>query len=152
MNIKRSTGRASGEGDDVNITPVMNLFLVLIPFLLLTAEFVRIAVLELNLPSTAQSSVSNKKENDKKLIIILLGIDDKGFTLKVPRLRIAPIPKKGEQFQYEKLAAALKQIKGRYPDTEEITIQPVDEISYQTIVNVMDACRDNGFPNISISG
>ncbi len=152
MNIKRSTGRANSEGDDVNITPVMNLFLVLIPFLLLTAEFVRIAVLELNLPSTAQSSVSNKKENDKKMILIMLAIDEKGFTIKGTKLRIPPIPKSKGQFQYDKLAASLQQIKNRYPDTEEITIQPVDDISYQTIVNVMDACRDNGFPNISISG
>ena len=54
MNLKQSVKRRlrghAGE-TDVNLTAVMNIFLILIPFLLLTAPFMRIAVLELTLPS-----------------------------------------------------------------------------------------------------
>lgn len=138
-------------GDDVNITPVMNLFLVLVPFLLLTTEFVRIAVLELSLPSQNQAS-QQQKMSDKPPILILLAIDENGFELKAPNMRFEKIAKRGKKFQLEKLADDLKKIKARYRDTEEITIQPVETILYQTIVDVMDTCRDNGFPNISVSG
>jgi biopolymer transport protein ExbD len=137
--------------DDVNITPVMNLFLVLVPFLLLTTEFVRIAVLELSLPSQNQST--NQQEMSKKPpILILLAIDEDGFEIKAPSMRIDKIPRKARTFQIDLLARELQKIKTRYRDTEEITIQPVETILYETIVDVMDACRDNGFPNISVSG
>lgn len=138
-------------GDDVNITPVMNLFLVLVPFLLLTTEFVRIAVLELSLPSQNQSSTQQEKSK-KPPILVLLAIDETGFEIKAPGMRFDKIPRRANQFQFELLAQELLRIKAKYADTEEITIQPVEAILYDTIVDVMDTCRDTGFPNISVSG
>ncbi|MCA9743534.1 MAG: biopolymer transporter ExbD [Deferribacteres bacterium] len=137
--------------DDVNITPVMNLFLVLVPFLLLTTEFVRIAVLELSLPSQNQSS-SRQEKSQKPPILVLLAIDDSGFEIKAPGMRFEKILRQGTNFQFSTLARELKRIKAQYGDTEEITIQPSEAILYDTIVDVMDTCRDNGFPNISVSG
>lgn len=138
-------------GDDVNITPVMNLFLVLVPFLLLTTEFVRIAVLELSLPSQNQSSGPQQLSN-KSHILILLAIDESGFEIKAPNMPFEKIPRKARKFQFKVLARDLQKIKARYADTEEITIQPEETILYDTIIDVMDTCRDNGFPNISVSG
>lgn len=152
MNFSRNgkNGRQRN-ADDVNITPVMNLFLVLVPFLLLTTEFVRIAVLELSLPSQNQST-SSQEMSKKPAILILLAIDENGFEIKAPNMKIDKIPKKARQFQTDLLARELQKIKAQYRDTEEITIQPEETILYETIVDVMDACRDNGFPNISVSG
>ncbi len=151
MNLKKASRRDRGTGDDVNITPVMNLFLVLVPFLLLTAVFVRIAVLELSLPSLSQQSQAAPKP-DKPIVIILLAINKDGFELKAPAMKFQPIPLKNESYQFDVLRKNLERIKARYPDTEEITIQPGDDVLYEIIVKVMDACRESGFPNISISG
>ena len=152
MNLGRNgkVGRQRNS-DDVNITPVMNLFLVLVPFLLLTTEFVRIAVLELSLPSQSQLSKQQNK-SQKPPILILLAINENGFEIKAPKMSFDKIPKSANKFAFKRLANELKKIKARYGDTEEITIQPDEVIMYETIVDVMDACRDNGFPNISVSG
>lgn len=138
--------------DDVNITPVLNLFLVLVPFLLLTTEFVHIAVLELSLPSLNQSQSSSSANQQKPPILILLAIDEDGFEIVAPKMQLPKIPKKAKTYQLKTLAGELKKIKARYQTTEEITIQPKETILYETIVDVMDTCRDNGFPNISVSG
>ncbi len=151
MNYRRSSAK-SGRGDDeVNITPVMNLFLVLIPFLLLTAEFVRIAVLELNLPSAAAMPQQPKKKSNKPLVLIMLRIEDNQIRIKAPRIN-GMVKKNGADYQFDKLVQELKKLKKSFPDIREVTVQPTDNIKYDTIVHVMDACRDNGFPNVSISG
>ena len=152
MNLKKSMGRRRGQADDVNITPVMNLFLVLVPFLLLTAVFVRIAVLELTLPSLSQRTQRPEREPQKPIVVILLAITQDGFQLKAPAMKFKPIRLKNDTYQFDLLREKLKEIKARYPDTEEITIQPADNVLYEIIVKVMDACRETGFPNISISG
>lgn len=150
MNLRGSrNGRRSG--DDVNITPVMNLFLVLVPFLLLTTEFVRIAVLELALPSQNQTETRDDRPQ-RPPILILLAIDEDGIEIKAPNMQLPKIVANGKEQQFAQLEEQLRAIKARYQETEEITIQPVETILYETIVHIMDRCRDNGFPNISVSG
>jgi biopolymer transport protein ExbD len=53
---------------ELNITAFMNLMVILVPFLLITAVFSRLAVLELNLPS-AQSEASEPDEPEFQLEI-----------------------------------------------------------------------------------
>jgi len=81
MNLKRSLGRERNVKDaDVNIIPVMNIFLLLIPFLLLTAAFVRLAVVELSLPSLSKNRTRQIQELDrKKLVLVILAVKEKGF-------------------------------------------------------------------------
>ena len=53
--IRRRRGgrRYDGESTELNITAFMNLMVILVPFLLITAVFSRLAVLELNLPGSS---------------------------------------------------------------------------------------------------
>ena len=55
----RGRKRRHKETAELNITAFMNLMVILVPFLLITAVFSRLAVLELNLPS-GQSEVMNE--------------------------------------------------------------------------------------------
>ncbi|HSN50904.1 MAG TPA: biopolymer transporter ExbD, partial [Woeseiaceae bacterium] len=49
----RKSGRRNVETAELNITAFMNLMVILVPFLLITAVFSRLAVLELNLPGSS---------------------------------------------------------------------------------------------------
>ncbi|HZD54071.1 MAG TPA: biopolymer transporter ExbD, partial [Woeseiaceae bacterium] len=63
MLLSRQTGRRNIETAELNITVFMNLMVILVPFLLITAVFSRLAVLELNLPgSAAQASEEEAPE------------------------------------------------------------------------------------------
>ena len=137
---------------ELNVTPVLNVFLILIPFLLLTAVFVRIAILELALPSIGKKSQSAQTEQPKQIVLNMLTIDEEGFQLKSTGLKFPRIPKKQQRYDFEALARQLKQIKEKYADSEDMIIAPASSVTYDIIVHVMDTCRENGFPNISISG
>lgn len=154
MNLKHSMqGRLRGhvKDADVNITAVMNIFLILIPFLLLTAVFVRIAVLELSLPSMSRKGqVSQLKK--ESVILNMLFIKETGFELRSPDLEKAVIAKKGTNYDWERLKKQLAGIKTKHPQSEDIIISPENTTTYETIIHVMDRCREAGLPNISISG
>ena len=155
MNLKQSLRRKlrghAGE-TELNLTAVMNIFLILIPFLLLTAVFVRIAVLELALPNLNRQAPLTQEKKSKSTILNILLIQRTGFELKSPDLRFTPIPTKNRRYDWESLKQQLEKVKTKYPESEDIIISPENEIKYDTIISVMDRCREAGFPNIPISG
>lgn len=151
MDLKRAIGRTrTYETEDLNITPVMNIFLILVPFLLLTAVFVKISILEFSLPSKGDKPAQATQA--KNPIVTILAITDKGFDLKTKDMKIPHIAKQDNDFDYAGLVEKLSQVKQRHQDTEDIIIAPQAAIKYDIIIKVMDRCRENGFPNISISG
>ena len=156
MNLKQTLDRklrGHVRDADVNLTAVMNIFLILIPFLLLTATFVRIAVLELSLPNldrSGQARATSRPAQPAVLNILLIHPDH--LQIKSPDLTFAPIPKTNDSYLWAELTVQLAQIKEKYPDIDDFIISPEDGIEYHTIITVMDNCREAGFPNISISG
>lgn len=155
MNLKQSLGRklrGHGAEAELNLTAVMNIFLILIPFLLLTAVFVKISVLDLSLPSLDKKASEATTEKPKSVVLNVLRITEEGFELKSPEIPLPKLGKRNDLFDWEGLVAQLKRVKEKYPDSEEIIIAPAGTIMYDTIINVMDRCRETGFPTISISG
>ena len=143
---------------EMNITAFMNLMVVLVPFLLITAVFTRLTSLELNLPPGAAASTEIKKELKFEVVIrpdsFELGERSSGLLKRIEKTE------KG--YDYTALSRALRQIKERYPDKTDVTILSEPNTAYDTLVQVMDTVRlyqvvSNGtkqryelFPDISI--
>ncbi len=152
MNLKQSLGRTSRLGDDeLNITPVMNIFLILVPFLLLTAVFVKISIVEFSLPS-GDARGQNAQDPKTAPVVTILSINKDGFELKSKGVAIPFIRNKQAEFNFPLLVKKLEEVKKRHRSSEDIIIAPQEDIKYNTLIQVMDRCRESGFPNISISG
>ncbi len=151
MNLKKTLHRENKyEEDNLNITPVMNIFLILVPFLLLTAVFVRISILEFSLPTSTQAGEAQQPQRNP--VVTILAISEKGFELKTKGMKIPFIVKKEDDFDFQTLVEKLQKVKETHTQTEDIILAPQVSIKYDTIIKVMDRCRENGFFNISISG
>ncbi len=158
----------------VNITPMMNLMVVLIPLLLSSAEFVRLGIIELNLPPAASGEkVEMEKEipeEQLKELDLTVTVTDQGFFISSSLAVLGgeeadqpSIPKNHGQYDFEKLTAKLYEIKqkagSKFSDINEIIIMAESDITYQTIVRTMDASRRTEiegkefvlFPNVSFS-
>lgn len=144
---------------ELNITAFLNLMVVLVPFLLMTAVFTHLTILELNLPSPDQAT-SNK---DKPSFNLQIAIRDNALVLSDTKGGlIKRIAKKEQGHDYALLTATLKQVKARFPDKSNATILAEQDTAYDTLVQVMDAVRmytavvdgelvqAELFPNISI--
>ncbi len=129
--------RRQGEAD-LNITAFMNLMVVLVPFLLITAVFSRLTILELNLPSSSEATPETPQVLNLEIIVRKDAIDvaDRGSG----SLRL--IPNTAEGPDLAALGAFLSErIKPAFPDATSATLLLEPDIPYDTLVQVMDAVR-----------
>jgi biopolymer transport protein ExbD len=151
--------RHRGHHAELEITAFLNLIVVLVPFLLSTAVFTRLAVLDLSLPAQ-QSKIEQLKANNLQLEVVIrtdaLEVGDRigGLIERVPNTAKGP--------DTQRLAAILLEVKKQFPDKAEASVLAEPATTYELLVRVMDAMRsantvDNGrivrvdlFPQISV--
>ena len=124
---------------ELNITAFMNLMVILVPFLLITAVFSRLTILELNLPGSSTESVEPQEQTFQLEIIVRqdkIEVGDRNQGL----LGIYPNSEEGE-YDYEALSGKLSELKDRYPDKTDAAILLESDVAYDTLVQVMDRVR-----------
>ncbi len=149
--MKRANKSLGGqiESIDLDMTPVMNLFMVLIPFLMSMAVFTHIAVIEFSLPP-AQGS-GGETEQIKELDISIV-VTNAGFRIVGTGKKLDIIPKIRGKYQMKKLRALLKAVKFQYPSQNSVVLVFEGNILYDDIIKFMDVCRESQFPDIGLSG
>jgi biopolymer transport protein ExbD len=124
---------------ELNITAFMNLMVVLVPFLLMTAVFSHITILDLNLPAPGAQDQQKPKQPPYELRVTIrknmLVISDNRLGL------IKRIPAKGGEHDFALLKQTLKQVKARIPGHTAITILAEQQTSYDDLVRAMDGSR-----------
>ena len=133
--IKRRTNPAV----ELNITAFMNLMVVLVPFLLMTAVFSHITILDLNLPPPDAADQNKPKTPPYELRVTIrrnmLVLSDNRVGL------IKRIPAKGKKHDFARLKETLKQVKARLPEHTNITILAEQKTRYDDLISAMDSAR-----------
>ena len=122
---------------DMNITAFMNLMVILVPFLLVTAVFSRVAILPLNLPATETDQAPPPDQ------ALALEVTLRGERIEISNRGSAPVIVENTAAGYnlKALADVLKQVKVNYPEETNITLLLEPETKYDDLVQVMDAVR-----------
>ena len=137
------------ESIDIDMTPVMNLFMVLIPFLMSMAVFTQLAIIEFSLPP-AQTE-GDMAESTKELDISIV-VSENGYRIVGTGKKLDLIPKVRGKYQIEKLRTLLKAIKFQYPSQKSVVLVFDGNTLYDDIIKFMDVCRESQFPDIGLSG
>jgi hypothetical protein len=61
-----------------------------------------------------------------------------------------PIPKRGTEYDYEKLGTELKKLKDAHPDKGDLQVASEDQIKFDILVRTMDTALTARFPDISL--
>lgn len=155
----RRRGRGNVETAELNITAFMNLMVILVPFLLITAVFSRLAILELNLPGSS-SEPADPQELTFQLEVVVRDSRIEVGDRNVGALGVYPNGDAG--YDFDAMSDKLSEIKRRYPEKTDASILLEPDIPYDTLVQVMDRVRveeivgddsvdrNDLFPDISI--
>jgi len=122
---------------DLDVTPFMNLMIVLVPVLLLSMVFTHTSIIELDFPSTEGSATVNVETIHLEVVVradMLRIADGRGGTIR-------DLPKVNGEHNYEALSLVMQELKRRAPDKRDITILLEIDTEYQTLVSVMDRVR-----------
>ena len=155
----------------LEIAAFLNLIVVLVPFLLSTSVFSRLAVLELALP--AQSAAFDKLTGDLKLEVVIrpdaleVGLQIGGLIERIPNIAATPgatgasstigatgatvapgspaataaTASAAPAYDIRTLSDLIEQIKAKFPDVTTATILAQPDTPYDVLVQVMDAVR-----------
>jgi biopolymer transport protein ExbD len=137
MARRRRYRRNAKEAPELNITTFLNLMVVLVPFLLITAVFSRITILELNLPTGAGDA---SKANKPKMTVEVM-VREKGLEIGNGRTILTRFPKVDDKYDVQKLSEYLLMIKTKYLGKKDATVLMEPDIEYENLVLVMDAVR-----------
>jgi biopolymer transport protein ExbD len=128
--------RRTKPAHELDVTTFLNLMVVLIPFLLITAVFSRLHIVELNLPSSAGGPASN--EDNFRVEVI---VRDAGIEITNGESVIAAIPKKDDEFDLETLSDFMVELKQEYPNHDAASVLMEARIPYDYLIQVMDVVR-----------
>lgn len=158
----RKVRRKKEEAGDLEITSFLNLMIILVPFLLLSAAFSQLAILQLNLPSdsAAGDETTDKKELNIEVIVRAKRLEIGDGNQIVKRFN----NKQDGSYDFIGLQQALIEIKSNFPDKLDAQILMEESLIYEILIQTMDAVSiveavnpDSGemekvelFPNISI--
>lgn len=123
------------EPEELDITPFLNLMVALVPFLLVTAVFSRVAILELNLPNAETEAASDNKQTIE--VIIRAAELELGNGSKI----LSRYKKTASGYDLAGLSEALVSLKQKHPQKSDATILLERQIQYDYLVAVMDTVR-----------
>ena len=148
--MRKSTRRRYREliESDLEIMPLMNLFVAMIPMLLISAVFLNVTVIDMKAPPDAtEANGANKKEN----LALAVTIKDNYFVVEGKRMDKRVIRRSDDDADFQ-LANALGDIVTRHPDNQDVMIIAQPHTNYGDIIAVMDISRESGLPSVSLLG
>jgi biopolymer transport protein ExbD len=122
------------------LVPMIDIFTVLVAFLLMTAVFSRIAVMQIDLPSSAAAKPT---EPPFRLEVI---IRQDGFELSDGKQVIGTIPKLKGAYDLLGLTEHTLQVKREHPTSEDASVLSEAKVPYDELIQAMDAIRDTEVP------
>ncbi|MEI6092807.1 MAG: biopolymer transporter ExbD [bacterium] len=172
MAIKNGNNKKISEFKNLNLTPLLDFVVAVIPVLLLSVNFLEYVVLDTSLPVfTDEAAIQSKRENQEKLGLSV-AITDAGFVIAgqgglLNQGGQGTLIKRttGGAYDYTELGNRLLEIKSKYPEEWTVIIIPEASTKFDDIVTTMDISREHlatnnrgeltrkvMFPNVVIGG
>ena len=150
---------------DLDLVPIMNLVVCLIPMILWGASMVKLGVVNINAPKFGMGAAAEPVDEENKPLNLTIAVASDGFRLSATGadlnqvLGLAPavaidaanpegvpmagpvIPKKGDQYDYTELYNKMVAIKTRFPEETIVNLTAEPALPYKHIITVMDAIR-----------
>jgi biopolymer transport protein ExbD len=132
----RSHARMRGR-NDINIVPMLDVMIILIFFLIFTAVFSKMNILELNLPLADGPPPELPAVLELEVIVRagIIEVADRGTGL------LQSLPDTAEGPDFTGLSNFLRRVKIRFPEKKDATVLLEADIPYDTLVQAMDTMK-----------
>jgi biopolymer transport protein ExbD len=145
------------EGGELNLVPYLDIITNVIMFLLASVSMGAIlGNVNVSLPQRARPGqtvqAANKPEESLNLTVAITGT---GFQVAATGGVLPKIDKKGGAYDYAALTELLREVKKSEPNESKVILSANPDITYDVIIQVMDAMRGTGsevlFPDVNLA-
>ena len=153
MSQIESSSRGRNTNVDLNLVPFIVLMSVLITFLLISAVWTQVSMIQLgaSFASPKDDLQQDFKPPPLEDLVFRLDVVANGYVVKIGT-ETKPIPKVNNEYNAEALIAELTKIKMKYPEKAGVKIAISDDIQYEHVITVMDAGLKSGFSPELLTG
>ncbi len=134
----------------INLVPFIDLLSVCICFLIMTAVWVQISQIEINLPKAGGGGAASDSNAPPLSLTVVVKKTGYGVVASGGGLPEIPLTADGK-YDTVKLNEALQKVRDAYPDEHEIIIASDPAIGYEKLVNTMDVAVKLRFDAISLA-
>ena len=147
MSLRKKKRRSQNEPEELNLLPLMSLFVALVPALLYSAVFVPVSALGLDFPGTGGAASASP-------LALAIRVSDAAFAVEgVPDSVYAPIDRTSDPAGARaQLRTELDGIHARYASAGGAILVVSPQVPYRDVVQVMDEVREAGFGNSTLLG
>lgn len=137
---------------ELNLVPFIDLMSVLITFLLITAVWSQVSMIQIGSSIYGKATPNQTPPPPPPMADIPLRLDvhEAGYHLVIGSDKV-DIPKVAGKFNTVALLARLKGVKQQYAEKQDAVITVDDQLEYENLITGMDTLLQAGFPGISIS-
>jgi biopolymer transport protein ExbD len=132
------------EPTELDVTTFLNLMVVLVPFLLITAVFSRITIVELDMPTSSGAAAPVEPSFRVEVIV-----RESGMEISNGKAVVARISKVEDEYDMPKLAEYMLALKREYPDVSQASVLLEPTIPYDYLIQVMDVVRSAEIEQLS---
>ncbi|MFM6927106.1 MAG: ExbD/TolR family protein [Bdellovibrio sp.] len=146
----KSGGRA--KNIELNLVPVIDLMSVLITFLLISAVWTQVSMIQIGSSLYGKKSDTQPNPTPPPMADVVLKVDVKevGYVLTVGK-QVISLPLQSGQFDDAGLIAQLQRVKQLYPEKVDAIVTVADAMPYDQLIKAMDNCLTAGFSAISVA-
>lgn len=151
MSEVQESGTGRKKNFEPNLVPFIDLMSVLITFLLITAVWTQVSMIQIG-----TSIYGKKAENsppppipEQADVVLKLEIKANVYVLTVAK-QVIQIPAVNADYDEAGLIAQLEKAKQLYPAKKDGAIAMADDLPYERLIKGMDAMLKAGFPIISV--
>ncbi|WP_140635126.1 biopolymer transporter ExbD [Methylibium rhizosphaerae] len=131
--------RKRHESEELELTTLLNILVVLVSFLLLSAVFSKVTIQELNMPPQGSGPAEAGKELAPVVIEVMVRKD--GLEIGNGKEVTDRLPKLGDRYDTAGLSQKLKLLKDQYPGKRDAILLVEPDIGYAAMIAVMDALK-----------
>ncbi len=143
---------ASSGDDELNLVPFIDLFSVLICFLLMTAVWMNIDSLSTNTSQVTSSDQENSPPPpDQVNLSVTILANEIHMTANQQVRRLYLVTDAEGRPQLAQMVEVLDEWRKLYPDKKEVTLNTENKVMYQTMISVFDTLVGNGWPDVGVS-
>lgn len=130
---------SSPDSEEVDLTTLLNILVVLVSFLILSAVFSKVTIQELNMP--AQAGGNAPPTNTPPPVVIEVFLRKSGLEIGNGKTVTDRIPMLGDRYDTATLSRKLKALKDQYMSKKDAILLMEPDIDYATMIEVMDALK-----------
>ncbi len=142
---------------ELDLLPLMNIFIVLTPLLLLSAVFVQVSVIRMDAPVGPGDATAAVAATEGLELAIVIADDayvvaGRGLGERTIARAAGSEEQPSDPEALAGLGAALGEVVAGHPDEKSVKIVAGPHTRYEEIVDVMDVARAAGLPQVGLAG